>query len=155
MKYQEKCSCCEQVVVAYTHSLNKPLVSAFKAMTEKYLETKQMVKISEMGLTYNQIANWQKLQYFGLVWGDNTGFWYPTVAGLGFYYGENSILSPAATMRGKVIPDEHIAWNTHRGSRRSLFIKDIVEGEYKKRSDYADEKSLQDRLFDVPTVRKW
>ena len=171
MKYQERCECCDSIVTAYTHNLNKPLVSALRQLVDFYFERRKAYVTKRMGegsnyrmptdgteamcniardlkLTHNQLANFQKLQYFGLVFRvGGSGKWLPTPDGIQFVHGELSILSPVATFKGKVIPTSHDAWKTHNGRQESLHIKDVDVFSYKQREEYQAEKSQQQSLI--------
>jgi len=150
MKYQRQCECCGQTVTAYSHNINGPLASAFIALTERYLESKQPVNINkECGLDHNQIANFQKLQHFLIVKRIEGAGWVPTPVGLSFYYGECRVLNPAGSFGNRTLSDDHEAWKTHKKPRIAVSLKDLIDGpwEYKKRPEYQAERSYQSTLF--------
>lgn len=147
MKFQEVCECCGSVVTAYTHNLNVPLVKALRKLVDYFEANRVACKLqSDLELTHNQFANFQKLQYFGLVYGSGSG-WMPTKDGIDFIHGEISIKNPVATMANKVLPDNHPAWATHLKSRELVSIREVDETCYKKREEYGEEKSRQNNLF--------
>lgn len=152
MKYQETCDCCGNKITAYTHNLNKPLVSALRQLVDFYQDTQIDHRVSgkvcnlakDLKLTHNQLANFQKLQYFGLVQ-DTKGGWYPTQLGIDFINGVERVYSPVATFKSEVLPFSHEAWKTH--SKPVLVgVKEIDETSYKQREEYASEKSGQSGL---------
>lgn len=147
MKYQESCECCGGVVTAYTHNLNVPLVKALRKLVDYFEEYRKACNLQKcLDLTHNQLANFQKLQYFGLVFGTREG-WIPTQEGVEFIHGEFTVVNPVATMGNKVIPDNHKAWETHGKERKLMSIEMIDDVSYKKREAYQSEKSPQSSLF--------
>lgn len=144
MKYQETCPHCGHQETAYAHPLNRGLVLAFKAMTEFYLKTKKPCNVAKnLDLSHNQLANFQKLRHFGLVW-DTAEGWFPTELGLSWYRGECSIQNPAGSLSNKVLPDYHEAWKTHSKKRKAVRISDYVDMTYKQRADYASERATRE-----------
>jgi len=147
MKYQERCECCGGVVTAYTHNLNVPLVKALRQLVDYFEANRKACNLQEsLSLTHNQLANFQKLQYFGLVYGVREG-WIPTQEGIEFIHGEYSVMNPVATMANKVLPDNHKAWETHTKERYLVGVNEIDNFSYKRREDYQAEKSPQANLF--------
>ncbi|NCD40584.1 MAG: hypothetical protein EOL88_00680 [Bacteroidia bacterium] len=147
MKYQEKCECCGGVVTAYTHRLNVPLVKALRKLVdyfEKYHLACNLQK--SLDLTHNQLANFQKLQYFGLVYGAKGG-WIPTEEGIKFIHGEVTCMDIVATMANQVLSYDHKAWETHSKEPMAVNISDIDYYSYKRREEYQAEKSPQANLF--------
>lgn len=149
MKYSKVCEHCESKVTAYTHSLNRQMVTAFNVVVEQYLATRNPVNVYALDrLDYNQKCNFQKLRYFGLMDFIGGAGWYPTQLGLKFYYGERSVQTPVATMGNKVLPDNHEAWDTHGPKRRWVYAMDLADDwAYKRRPEYQAEKSPQTTLF--------
>jgi len=149
MKYQEICECCGSVVTAYTHNLNVPLVKALRKLVD-YFEARRLAcnLQDDLDLTHNQLANFQKLQYFGLVYGANGG-WIPTKSGIDFIHGEVAVKNPVATMANKVLADDHKAWETHTKERTLVMVNDIDNFSYKQREEYQKEKSPQANLFNI------
>lgn len=147
MKYQEVCDCCGSVVTAYTHCINVALVKALRQLVDYYEQEKKPCNLQKrLNLTHNQFTNFQKLQYFGLVLRTIDG-WYPTEKGIGFIAGELSIKNPVATFKNEVLSYNHEAWKTHKAEPVDLWVNDIDQFSFKKRSDYQSEKSLQTNLF--------
>jgi len=153
MKYQKECQCCGQSVTAYTHNINRQMIEAFIKLIEQYDKKKVPVNINqELGLDHNQKCNLPKLQYYGLIVRTPEG-WLPTKQGHQFYYAEIGVLSPVATMGNELLSEDHEAWKTHEKKRKTVFINDIVANHYKRREEYQEEKSKQERLFDTSTAR--
>lgn len=150
MKYVKNCECCGHQETAYAHPLNRGLVLAFKELSEYYLRTKKACNVNrELDLSHNQLANFQKLRYFGLVQ-DTTDGWYPTQLGLEWYRGNCSILNPAGSLSNIPLADDHEAWKTHSKKRKAVRITDYIDMSYKQRSEYAQERvsgSPQARLI--------
>lgn len=154
MKYQETCDCCGNKITAYTHNLNKPLVGALRQLVDFYQASQIDHRISgkacnlagDLRLTHNQLANFQKLQYFGLVIDIKDG-WIPTRLGIDFIHGLETVLNPVATFKNEVIPLTHEAWKTHTATPQRVNVHDVDETCYKQRVEYATEKSSQANLF--------
>lgn len=151
MKYQENCECCGNVITAYTHNLNKPLVSALRQLVDFYQKTQYIDHrvsgmacnlASDLNLTHNQLANFQKLQYFGLVLDTKDG-WFPTSLGIDFINGTEKVLNPVATFKNEVLPYTHKAWATHKTAPFLIGVLDVDVSCYKKREEYAQKKSSQ------------
>lgn len=140
MLYSKKCECCGHIETAYAHPLNRGLVLAFKQLCEFYLRTHQACNLArDLSLNHNQLANFQKLRYFGLV-SDTPDGWFPTNTGIDWFGGDISILNPAGSLSNQVLPDYHEAWKTHK-ARKAVRITDYVDLSYKQRDDYASEKA--------------
>ncbi len=151
MKYNKKCECCGHQITAYTISLNKSLVEAFIRFAQKFIDGgRKPITKPEIGLTNTQYTNFHNLVYFGIIYKapDHDG-WYLTDLGEKFYYCEESVLTPAGFMGGETLAWDHPAWATHDSPRHNVMISDISSVTYKKRPDYAREKSNQEPLFKV------
>lgn len=147
MKYHEICPCCGNKITAYTHNLNKPLVSALRQLTDFYEKNKTGCNIErDLRITHNQIANFQKLKYFNLVANTKNG-WVPTQLAFDFISNEIGVFSPVATFKDQILPIDHPAWKTHNGGQILFMVKDVDQDSYKKREDYSSESSLQKKLF--------
>jgi len=154
MNYKEKCECCQQQITAYTHNLNKPLVNALRQLVDFYQGTQIDHRITgnfcnlarNLKLTHNQLANFQKLRYFDLVFNNKDG-WVPTQLGIDFIHGLERVYSPVATFKNEKLPFSHEAWKTHKGAPILVGVKDIDETSYKPREEYQQEKSNQANLF--------
>jgi hypothetical protein len=143
--YQEKCEHCGNITTAYAHKLNKPLVSALRALVDFYEINKTACNLQKnLDLTKNQYNNFQKLQYFFLVRHTKDG-WYPTPDGIKFIYSEIPCLDMAMTLGRQILNTSHVAWKYKR-QPRLIFIKSIDECSWKKREEYQDEK--RNTLFD-------
>lgn len=141
MLYNKKCDHCGHVESAYTHALNQGLVSAFKDLCEFFIKNRRGCNLaSDLNLTHNQMANFQKLRHFGIV-SDTPAGWFPTELGAKWYRGEVRISNPAASLSNEPLPTNHAAWGTHKGKRIMVLITDYVEINYKKRDEYASEKA--------------
>lgn len=132
--------------MAYTHALNEPLARAFLVFANEYITTKRPVNVNQLTLTHNQLANFQKLRHFGLVINIEKGYILST-KGEQFYYGETSVLNPAASMDNVTLPDDHPAWQTHARKRERITINSILPYHYKTRVDFKAEKSGQYAMF--------
>lgn len=142
MNYHEDCSCCRNRVTAYTHAMNRGLAHAFRLMVDAQVRTGRPVKKRDLKLTHAQYGNLQKLRYFGLAdYLPADDAWFVTPRGLAWNRGEIAILTPAAAMRNEALPDDHLAWATHKGKRRAVRIADVLPEEYKERPAYAAEKT--------------
>jgi len=147
MHYRETCDCCGGVVTAYTHNLNLPLVKALRQLVDFYEKTGKVCNLQkDLSLNYNQLANFQKLQYFDLVFRTAEG-WGPTEKGTMFIYGETTIKNPVATFKNVAIPYDHEAWRTHKTEPVDLSVDEVDQFSYKRREDYQKEKSPQTNLF--------
>jgi hypothetical protein len=147
MKFNEQCKCCGSQLTAYTHNLNAQLVQALRQLVDFYETSKRAANLqTDLKLDHNQYNNFQKLQYFGLAFRTPDG-WLPEEYGIKFIYGEQAAPTTAATMGGKVIPYSDPIWKTHGTPVEWKFVKTIDEISYKKRPDYAAEKSKQASIF--------
>jgi hypothetical protein len=147
MKYQKKCEHCGHAEVAYTYVLNKSLINALRQLVDFYESNKKAAALKDLNLTNSQYGNFAHLQYFGLTKPTPEG-WYPSNDGIAFIYGDAPTVMPVAVMKGQVLHYDHEAWATHEGKPREYFVRDINEDAYKKRPEYAAEKSTASSLFD-------
>ena len=151
--YQETCECCGNMVTAYIHHLNSPLVSALRQLVDFYEKTSIPANLqNNLSLTKNQYNNFQKLQYFGLVHRTKDG-WYPTPLGNEFITGRIDIPVRVATLGKTILPEHHEVWSEAKVKPAKMFVWEIDEGSYKKRPEYQAEKSMQETLFRVPPIR--
>lgn len=147
MDYKKTCPHCGHQETAYTHSLNEGLAVAFKRLCEYYLKSHRACNVNkELELTHNQLANFQKLRYFGLV-SDTPEGWYPSQLGLDWYFGKVRIANPAGSLNNVPLADDHEAWRTHKNGRKMVNIVDILPAQYRQRSDYQGERSNQGSLL--------
>lgn len=140
MKYFEDCPHCKRRVTAYTQPLNAGLASAFVALADARLRLNGPVPKSELKLTHSQYGNFQKLRYFGFAFFQNEG-WDVTRFGWEWLTGKNTVLSPAGWMGNEELPDDHLAWSTHRDPRRPVHVTEMLGGTWKRRADFALEKT--------------
>lgn len=140
MKYTKECEHCQNIITAYTHTLNRPLVESLRKLVDFYEEKKRGCNLqSDLNLSKNQYNNFQKLQYFRLVFNRIDG-WVPTFMGTSFIEGKLTILNPVATFGKSILPDDHEAWGTHNSERRTVGVQDIDIMSWKRREEYKEEK---------------
>lgn len=125
----EYCNHCGAKIVKYWHRLNKPLCAAMIRIYKK--AGLRAVKISDL-LTHNQVCNFQKLKYWGLVdkLSDNEGkggTWKLTPTAERFIKGELALPIRVQTFRGKV---EEV-------DEEKILISKIIEG-YQYRYEYVE-----------------
>ncbi len=147
MKYAKECEHCGSKKVAYTHRLNRPLVSALAELATFYDQNNRPCNLQrDLHLTKNQYNNFQKLQYFGLV-RRTIGGWYPTVIAYDFLSGKGRIPDTSASMSGDALEYAHEAWKTHEKRLRMVTVRDYLETEYKRQSEYQQERIGRESLF--------
>lgn len=114
MKRETICPHCGRKDVEYRHHMNKGLLSALRRLYEVAgARPEVLIHLADIGLTHNQHANFQKLQYFGLVRNDGkrSGNWSVTAAGHSFLRLWSAIPAHVWTYRGvkaKYDPDEEV-----------------------------------------------
>lgn len=124
------CECCGGKLVKYKHSLSKSLMKCL------YIASKAgdaPFNPGELDMNYNQRANFQKLQYWGLVYRINKdkakgGDWRISHKGWSFLCGEIRVPKTVWTFRGK--------FDGYEGKEVSII--DITGG-WKYRPEYAAE----------------
>jgi len=146
MKFVKKCQHCGHIEVAYTYTLNKPLINTLRRLVDFYEANRKPAEPHKLNLTNSQYGNFSSLQHFGLILQSPDG-WYPTNTGIEFIYGEVPINMPVKVMQGKILPPSHEAWRGE-DNQREYYIKDINQDEWKRRPAYAAEKSNGPTLFD-------
>lgn len=148
MNYQEKCPHCGHIKTAFIHKLNKQLVKALRQLVDFYGENGSGCNLQrDLNLTKNQYNNFQKLQYFDLVFKTKDG-WFPTSVGMHFIFGSMSALNKVATIESVVLPSSHEAWKTHKGKiPEPVKVQEIDADSWKNREDYQAEKSRQTTLM--------
>jgi len=125
-----RCPTCRAKIVRYRHTMNRGLVEGLVALAEAGGEA----SLADLGLTRNQVDNFQKLRYWGLVEkvhrDDGTrvaGVWRVTRAGYRFLVGDCV---------------SRVVW-TYRGATTGMdFIAGTVEARsvapgYQYREEYA------------------
>jgi hypothetical protein len=93
-----------------------------------------------LSLTKNQYNNFQKLQYFGLVFRKEDG-WYPTIQAENFLRGSIAVIAPVATFGKEILTPGHEAWNTAAKKPAPIHISQIKNYAWKGREAYQEEKS--------------
>jgi hypothetical protein len=130
---EKRCAHCDATTVTYTHNLGKGLCAGLKALSF-YLHA---THLDELNLTYNQRANFPKLQYWGLVGrGANSGTWYITDMGREFVSGKIAVLQRAKSYRGKT--QEQFGPPVHFKDIDAYNVTDPAIVNYPKRGDYAE-----------------
>lgn len=128
------------------------MAKSFCLFAEKFIETKTPINIANAQkfpvLTFNQRGNFQKLQYWEIVYRNELGY-FLTEKGEQFYYGEISIPKKVATMENEVLSYNHQAWD---GEKRveNVYIWQILqtsEAGWKQRPEYQREASLQTAML--------
>lgn len=139
MSYINETTCryCNHTVREYPHKLNKSLVGALIAFYRRIVLTKADVALDSIGLTHSQQANWQKLQYFGLITRDGdterVNKWSITNKGVAFLKGEIMVLDRVNTFNMEV----------RENSTADLkYIYQIVDNDFWGRSDYLNDSNL-------------
>lgn len=147
MKYSRTCECCGSVVTAYTHKLNKWLVSWLRQLVDHYEIHKSWANLREdLKLSITQYTNMQKLQYFKLAYRDSNGR-VPTQKWSNFVYWLSPCENTSATLGKSILPPDHEARATHKAPVKMMYIHDVDETQYKRREEYAQEKTPQKSLF--------
>lgn len=119
----ERCPHCDAKIVRYKHGLNEPLVGALVKLANAGGEA----NISKIGLTHNQICNFQKLRYWDLVRKcDVDGCWHVSTKGYSFLSGSISIKKQAITFRGKTVAFDG----------KDIFITSYLPTAWMKREEY-------------------
>lgn len=138
--YKNICHSCGHIDTAYSHRLNLPLLTALKKLVEfhrKFNRTLLAEEFEQLGLTYNQISNFQKLKYFDLVRNYDSK-WFPTAKGMMFVDGTLAIPSGVVTFKGYKVEKEHPAY---RRDFPIVYFSEITEKLYKRKEEYAAEKA--------------
>jgi len=146
MKYTIKCDHCDHIKTAYVHILNTGKVDALRKLVDFYEEHKRSAPLKDLGITNSQYTNFCHLPYFNLALRVEGG-WVPTQRGISFIYGQHSVLHPVAVMESKVLDSNHEAWDSHKTERKYKSVQDFSEFAYKKRGEFAREKSQALQLF--------
>ena len=143
MKYSQTCSCCGQKVTAYTHVLNKSLVSAFGQLVEYYIKHRKPANLQKhLLLSKNQFCNFQKTQYFWITerskeWRSPTPYW------IVFFEGKAPVYQKVATMGRETITFGHPAWHTEKKLPKRVMVREIdPQHKYKQKEYYQNEKGF-------------
>lgn len=120
---REVCPHCGQLLPVMTrHRLNRPMVDALI----KLYKAGKPERLAVLGLTHNQHANFQKLQYWGLVRNVSGCRWEILPAGEDFLLNRIAIYDGVVTLKG--VPKKYV------GERK--FIGDITGFRFLQREDY-------------------
>ena len=122
MKKESVCPHCGAKMTAYWHSLSEMLCAA---LVHVYRYEKP-VNIAEIGLTHNQVNNFQKLQYWNMVENLGSGIWRVTLLGEKFCQGKISMPKRVLTFRNKTV----------EFSQDTVYFKDVNKKEWDKIQDY-------------------
>ena len=140
MKYSDTCEHCGHIVTAYSHSLNAQLVDALSKLCDRWYQIQKAFKLTEIDLSHNQINNFQKLQYFGLVHRSEYG-WMPTVKGASFVRGKTVCYNMVATFGKEILENDHIAWSSSKRKPKLIHIGAVKNYKWKPKVDYQLEKA--------------
>lgn len=141
MNYHEDCPHCGKRITAYTLPLNRGLALAFLTFADARIRLQRPVEKGELGLSNSQYGNFQNLRHFGLIFQLERGrAWELTRLGLSFAMGEASVPSPVAHFGAETLPEDHLAWSTHKGPRAKVTIRDVLPAEWKAREEFKVEK---------------
>lgn len=137
-QYEEICEHCGNLVREYPHKLNKNLVKALMTFAKRLKDTNGGdFSLDSIGLSHSQQANWQKLQYFGLIErdGDNdrVNKWSITPTGYAFLRGDIAVLDRVNTFNKAIRPNSQA---------QMKYCKQIVEIGYWNREDYLNTENL-------------
>ncbi len=140
-KIRRVCPECGHVTCVYSHHLNAPIVSALRALVDFYEDRRRPANLQKdlPGLTKNQFANFQKLQYFFLAQRVPGQGWVPKREGIDFVYGRTAIRDLALTFGRSILGYEHRAWADRK--IRTVRVWDVDSRSYKKPPEYKAEKS--------------
>jgi len=131
---EKRCPLCDASMVTYTHTINKGSTVSMK----KLYDMGGKAHLKDIGLTYNQRANFQKLAYWGAVYQtEEKGVWALSDTGTRFVEGIIALPSHMSSYRGE-------AREADPEKTRPVFFKEIYPYEiqdeevtrYKQREDY-------------------
>lgn len=140
MKYARECDCCWQKITAYTHNLNAQLIGAFEKLVEFRSKKRVPASLSDLDLTINQYSNFQKLQYFKIVF-RNELWRQPSEKGLLFFQWKIQCENRTANFGKQTLPLDHEAWQTDSKWRKKMWIWDFnADHKWKQKGEYQSEK---------------
>ena len=139
MAEQEHCPHCGTKMQTHKHSMSKYLVGALLRVFA--LGSMNPVRLCKAGLSGNEMSNFQKLKYWGLVDSHITqennhrrGWWRVTEKGRRFLHGEETVPRWVRTFRNKTV----------ESGGDMIGPRDIIEG-WRLRGDYvADARPLHE-----------
>lgn len=129
----KKCSTCQTCGsknIEYRHNFNVGLATCLKLL----FQNGGMAKIGSLGLNNSQFANFQKLQYWDLIYpyGKKRGWWAITPRGVEFLQGKRDIPSGIVTIKSRIV----------RSEGNSLNVWDIIKS-WDEREYYVEQKRSQ------------
>ena len=125
------CECCSAEQWEYRHSLTKALLNGFFRLLEQGSGDYRisLIRINGKQMTHSQLANFQKLRYWGLAKqadGENKGgYWHVTNRGILFARGEKKLPKWAWTYKGRVIS----------GDGKEIYVNE-ADSDWEWRDDY-------------------
>lgn len=124
------CPHCGAKMVEYKHGLSKGILRGLYKLAAR---GGGPVNLNDLGLTYNQQSNFQKLRYWGLVekvdpLSEKGGDWKITASGIAFMKCEQAQPKYAWSYRGDAV----------RHSTETVMFDEVTEG-YKYRPEWARE----------------
>jgi hypothetical protein len=130
----EVCGHCGAKTVEYKHRMNVGLVRALAALAKASIKTRPDVLASSLPLDHAELANLQKLQYWGLISpaahgpeDRKRGRWTVEEIGFAFLEARAPISRTAVTYRGETV----------RFDGKDAWVGDVVEG-FQFVRDYAE-----------------
>jgi hypothetical protein len=147
-----RCPTCGAKIVRYRHTMNRGLVGGLVALAEAGGEA----SLADLGLTRNQVDNFQKLRYWGLVEkvhrDDGTrvaGVWRVTREGYKFLAG-GRVYRAVWTYRGEFeCADDEDGWRVPTVSARSVAPGYQYREEYARRALPVFAEAVQGVLLDA------
>jgi len=97
------CPTCKSPLIEHKQTLSRGLVKSLCAAWQQ--RGLNVFKVSELGLTHSEQANWQKLRYWHLAEkvAGYPGMWSVTETGLSFLFSEYRVPHVVWTYRGEVV----------------------------------------------------
>ena len=126
------CPTCGRKDQEHRHKLNRPMAEAL-VRAWRVNRLKPFNPSHDLGLSHSQLANWQKLRYWGLIGkedGDPDGTWRITKFGVAFLGGQ-IVTARVWTYRGKLA-----APRPEDPAEECVTIGEVIPG-FELREDYA------------------
>ncbi len=100
---KQVCACCKQSMIEHKQMLGRGLVKSLVAAYS--MRGQNVFRVSELGLTHSEQANWQKLRYWNLAEKvpGCPGKWSITETGIFFLFSEYRLPHVVWTYRGEVV----------------------------------------------------
>lgn len=140
MNFHDTCPHCGRRVTAYVVHLNAQLLEAFVLFAEARIVANGPIEKAGLELSHSQYGNFQKLRHFRLIERRESNTWEMTPHGWGFLMGQMSVYSPAAQFGNTTLDADHPAWATHKESRQTVRIGDVLPSDWQQRADYVAQK---------------